>query len=62
MDFAEMAEMIFSDYNSDALQPQAQGILETFRLDKYMSEHKMSSPSEGLTQFIYLIERLMSQF
>ena len=61
MSFEEMAQMMVMEYNSDSRQLQVQGMLETLRLEKHMSEHEVSSPSEGLTQIIDLIERLTPQ-
>ena len=61
MSFEEMARMMVREYNSDSHQLQVQGMLETLRLDKHKSEHEVSSPSEGLTQIIDLIERLTPQ-
>ena len=61
MTFDEMARMMVKEYNSDARQLQVQGILETLRLDKYMAEQGLTSPSEGLTKLVDLIERLTPQ-
>lgn len=38
MEFEEMAEMMVREFNSDSGQLQVQGMLETFRLAKDMSE------------------------
>ena len=61
MSFEEKARIMTGEYNSDSRQLQVQGMLETLRLDKHMSEHEVSSSSEGLTQIIDLIERLSPQ-
>ena len=61
MSFEEMGRMMTGKYTSDSRQLQVQGMLETLRLDKHMSEHEVSSSSEGLTQIIDLIERLTPQ-
>ena len=61
MDFEEMAKMMVLEYNSEARQLQVQGRLETLRLERHMSEQDVSSPSEGLTQIIDILERLTPQ-
>ena len=59
--FDEMEAMLSSEYNGDFHQLQVQWMLETLCLDKHMSKHEVSSPSEGHSQIIDLLERLTPQ-
>ena len=61
MSFDEIARIMIREYNSDARQLSLQGMLETLRLEKYISEHNISNHSVGLTKVFELIDRLMPQ-
>ena len=58
MTFADMANMMLREYNSDARQLHVQGRLEGLRWQEFMLEHDITNPSDGLTNIINVIEEL----
>lgn len=56
-----MKRVMIVEYNSEERQLQVQGMLETFRLDRYMRENDLSDHYTGLTLGVDLIERLTPQ-